>query len=116
MEVKYQTSTNFKTHIKKALGLRPLLNIVGVFIFLGLILTIVTVPYGMNENLEFTQMEKLKMEPKEIKEFLLFISGAALIYFFLANIYFIGTLGRKVFFITLIVLAIIDIYFFVRLI
>ncbi|ECL9256516.1 hypothetical protein FT376_09145 [Campylobacter jejuni] len=79
---------------KKEVSLRRLLNVIGIFIFGGLALSIVTNPIPSDD----------------IKEFLLFIFGSAIIYYFLVNIYFIGHIGRKIFFTTLILLGCFSLY------
>jgi hypothetical protein len=101
MEVNYQKSTHSETITKKELSVRTVLNVVGVIIFFGLLLTILTVPISMNEKLEFFRDEELEMSSKKINEISIFTICVASIYFFLANIYFISGLMRKVFFITL---------------
>jgi hypothetical protein len=67
-------------------SLKKLLYGFGVFIFGGLVLTIMTNP--------LPSMEKTK-------EFLLFIFGSFLIYYFLVHVYFRGGLWSKVFYIIL---------------
>ncbi|MGM0878211.1 MAG: hypothetical protein ACQEWV_26750 [Bacillota bacterium] len=101
MEVNPQTSHNIEIVTKKEFSIRKVLNIYGAFTFLGLILSIFTVPISINGDMEFFRNE---MEPKKIKEFLLFTFGSAFIYYFLVNIYFKGQLWRKIFFATLIIL------------
>ncbi|MGM0877810.1 MAG: hypothetical protein ACQEWV_24500 [Bacillota bacterium] len=101
MEVNPQTSHNIEIVTKKKISIRTVLNIYGAFTFLGLILSIFTVPITINGDMEFFRNE---MKPKEIKELLLFTFVSAFIYYFLVNIYFIGQLWRKVFFATLILL------------
>ncbi|TDL76208.1 hypothetical protein E2R53_20755 [Peribacillus frigoritolerans] len=71
------------------MSLRKLLNLIGGFIFGGSAFTSVTNPIPSNEY----------------KEFLLFILGSAIIYYFLVNIYFLGGFRRKVFYLSLIFLA-----------
>jgi hypothetical protein len=85
---KIQTSQNVEIVTKEEKSLRKVLNVIGIFIFGGLAFTNVTNPIPSNQ----------------IKDFLLFISGSALIYYFLVNIYFLGRPWRKVFYASLIVL------------
>ncbi|PMC33918.1 hypothetical protein CJ195_26080 [Bacillus sp. UMB0899] len=63
--------------------MRKLLNIIGTFIFAGLAFSNVTTPLPSSED---------------TKEFLLFIVGSAIIYYFLVNIYFIRQIGRMIVF------------------
>lgn len=90
METNIQTSHNVEIVTNKEVSLRKLLNIIGIFIFGGLALTNVTNPLPSNEL---------------TKEFLLFIVGSAIIYYFLVSIYFIGGFWRKVFYAILILLS-----------
>ncbi|MCM3575948.1 hypothetical protein M3172_22515 [Mesobacillus subterraneus] len=90
METKIQTSQNVKIERTPEADFKKILNIIGVFIFAGLALTSVTNP----------------MPAKYLKEYLLFIGGSAVIYYFLLNIYFIGETWRKVFYASLAVLGI----------
>ncbi|URM32641.1 hypothetical protein LLY41_20265 [Cytobacillus firmus] len=75
---------------KKEVSLKNLLYGIGLFIFGGMALTNVTTPLPSKE---------------ETKEFLLFIFGCALIYYFLVSIYYIGEFWRKVFYASLILLC-----------
>ncbi|MBM7583958.1 hypothetical protein JOC86_000495 [Bacillus pakistanensis] len=81
MEPNVQTSQNVEFVTKKEVSMRKLLNIIGIFIFGGLAITNVTNPLLSSEL---------------TREFLLFIGGTAIIYYFLVNIYFIGQIGRKI--------------------
>lgn len=90
METKMQTSQNVEIERTPEADFKKVLNIIGVFIFAGLALTSVTNP----------------MPAKYLKEYLMFIGGSAIIYYFLLNIYFIGETWRKVFYASLIVLGI----------
>ncbi|MFP3887322.1 hypothetical protein HPB58_16855 [Priestia filamentosa] len=90
METKLQTNQNVEIKSEKEWRLRKLLNIIGLVIFGGLVLTIITnPPHSTNE----------------IKEFLLFIVGSAFIYYVLVNLYFIGKLWRKVVYAILIIIG-----------
>jgi hypothetical protein len=95
LETNVQTSQNVEIVTKKEVSMRKLLNIIGIFIFCGLTLTNVT---NLLPSSEYT------------KEFLLFIGGSAIIYYFLVNIYFIGQIGRKIVLTTLILLGCFSIY------
>lgn len=69
-----------KADIPKEVTVQKVLNIYGVFLFLGLILSIFT--HGI----------------EDINGFLLFILVSSVLYFFMLNLYFISDLGRKVVF------------------
>ncbi|MCA1030922.1 hypothetical protein LCL95_07815 [Bacillus timonensis] len=95
METNVQTSQNIEIATKKEVSMRKLLNIIGIFIFCGLALTNVTNPLPSSDY---------------TKEFLLFIIGSAIIYYFLVNIYFKGQVGRKIVFTILILIACFSIF------
>lgn len=95
METNVQTAQNVEIVSKKEVSMRKVLNIIGTFIFVGLALSNVTTPLPSNED---------------IIEFLLFIVGSAIIYYFLVNIYFIGQIGRKTVFTILILLGCFSIF------
>ena len=95
MRTKDQTFENVEIATKKELSTKKLLNILGVFIFGGLTLSNVTNPLPSSEL---------------TIEFLLFIGGSTVIYYFLVIIYFIGQIGRKIFFTILILLSCFSIY------
>ncbi|EWG12780.1 hypothetical protein [Cytobacillus firmus] len=80
---------------KREVSLKNLLYGIGLFIFGGMALTNVTTPLPLKE---------------ETKEFLLFIFGSALIYYFLVSIYYIGGFWRKVFYTVLILLFLFSIF------
>lgn len=85
-----QTTENVKTAKEVETELKKVLNIIGIFIFGGLALTSVTNP----------------MPTDYMIEYLLFIAGSALIYYFLVNVYFLGQSWRKVFYGVIIVLGV----------
>lgn len=92
MKTEMQTSQKVEIERNPESDLKKGLNIVGIFIFAGLALTTVTNP----------------MPAKYLKEYLLFIGGSAIIYYFFLNIYFIGGIWRKVFYAILAVLGIVS--------
>ena len=79
----------------KEVSIRKFLNIIGIFTFGGLALTNVTNPLSSSGL---------------TKEFLLFIGGTTIIYYFLVNIYFIGHIGSKIVVTILILLGCFSIY------
>lgn len=86
---KMKTQLNAKKEKDRDADLKKVMNIIGLFIFGGLVLTSITNP----------------MPVGYLKEYLLFIAGSAFIYYVLLNIYFIGGLARKLFYASLIVLG-----------
>ncbi|WLR54732.1 hypothetical protein LC048_20350 [Mesobacillus subterraneus] len=89
METNMQTSQTVEIERTPEAEIKNLLNIIGVFIFAGLALTTVTNP----------------LPAKYLKEYMLFIGGSAVTYYFLLNIYFIGDTWRKVFYASLALLG-----------
>jgi hypothetical protein len=73
---------------QKTVGMRTVLNLYGIFFSLSLLLSIITIPISLDENLHFYYNEELKMKPKEVKEFLLFIFCSAILYFTFINYYY----------------------------
>lgn len=106
MEVNPQKSTDIEIVTEKNIELRAVLNWLGIIIFLGCLLTILTMPFSLNRALEISQNEEIIMSPKKIKELLLFVFGSAIVYFFLVNFYFMGRMWRKIFFVSLILFII----------
>ena len=86
LDVNPQSSHNIEIVTKKKISIRTVLNIYGAFTFIGLILSIFTVPITINGDMEFFRNE---MEPKKIKEFLFFNVSVTLVYFALVNFYYI---------------------------
>lgn len=94
MEINKQASHNTELVTEKEMSMRKLLNVLGLLIFGGLALSILTTPPPSHY----------------INEFLLFIFGSAITYYFLANLYFIEGMWRKVFFKSLILLCGVSIF------
>ncbi|MDN5387592.1 MULTISPECIES: hypothetical protein [Bacillus] len=69
---------------KKTFSMRMVLNVFGLFAFTGMIVSAYTQAYYLDEHLEIRRL--VYMTAKEWKEFLLFVSGTAVIYFVLANV------------------------------
>lgn len=95
MQTNLQTSHKVEVVTNNVVSIRKLLNIIGIFIFSGLALTNVTNPLSSSEY---------------TKEFLLFISGSAIIYYLLVNTYTVGQIGKKIVLIILILLGCFSIY------
>ncbi|MBP2078425.1 hypothetical protein J2Z64_002689 [Oceanobacillus polygoni] len=72
----------------KEITFRKGLNIYGTITILGLILSIFTNPISINESMQIFYNEDLMMDEKKLKEFSLFIFGAAFVYFSLVNLYY----------------------------
>ncbi|ART76974.1 hypothetical protein B4U37_13375 [Sutcliffiella horikoshii] len=92
--------------MKKELSIKSLLNIIGLFIFLGMIIMAITNPLTIDPNIGIYQNDKAIMKGKKLYEFAIFILISSFTYFLLVQLYFSTPKGRKVFFIVLSVLAI----------
>ncbi|TXC86018.1 hypothetical protein FS935_18370 [Metabacillus litoralis] len=99
MELKPHSSHSINIVTKKKFRIKSVLNLYGIFIFLGLIVSIFTVPLTINEELELTRN---KMEITKIKKYLSFIFSSGIIYFFSVNVYGLRKIGRKLFLITMV--------------
>lgn len=92
--------------MKKELSMKSLLNIIGLFIFLGMIIMAVTNPLTIDPNLGIYQTDKAVMKGKKLYEFAIFLLVSSFTYFLLVQLYFSTAKGRKVFFIIISILAI----------
>lgn len=88
MEINPQTSQKIKIVSKYKFDIRFVLNLYGIFTVIALLLSIFTVQVSVNENMELFIDRNLMMEPKKIKEFVLFIFGSSLVYFPTVNLYY----------------------------
>ncbi|QDP99952.1 hypothetical protein FOH38_05115 [Lysinibacillus fusiformis] len=73
---------------KERLTGRRALNIYGVFTVVSLILSIYTQAVSVNDNMRIFFDSELMLNPREIKEFLIFIFISASMYFIMINFYF----------------------------
>ncbi|WP_226665271.1 hypothetical protein [Metabacillus litoralis] len=94
MNVNPQSTRNIEIVSRKKISVKTVLTIYGIFTFLGLLLSIYTVPLSINGDMVFFRSE---MEKEKQQEFLLFIFLSGFLYFILINIY----PRRKVFFSTI---------------
>lgn len=92
--------------MKKELSMKSLLNIIGLFIFLSMILMAITNPLTIDPNLGIYKYEKAVMKGKKILEFSIFLLISGFIYFFLVQLYFSNAKGRKLSFFILPILVI----------
>lgn len=81
---------------QKTMGSRTLINIIGIFIFLGTAIAPITQSYSFNKNFEL--IRESSMDTEQTKEFYLFIVIISILFFFLANIYFLGKTGKRIFY------------------
>ncbi|WP_110112088.1 hypothetical protein [Bacillus sp. CGMCC 1.16541] len=115
METNIQTQQQVTVKTTKELSMGKLLHMIGLVVFGGLALSILTVPYYV-EGFQVKAVESLqfggeKMTAKKVKEFLGFIGGAAAIYFLLVNLYWMGKTGRVLFFVSLVGLCLVNVVF-----
>lgn len=80
MDAHSQAWSDTETDVPKEITTQKVLNLYGIFLFLGLILSIFT--HGI----------------EDINRFLLFILISSVLYFLMLNLYFVSDLGRKVVF------------------
>lgn len=108
MRVNFKEST--KRSVKKERTLRFTLNVIGIFMFIGVLIRWWTVPFAISNNLEIYYNPDFQMKPSECKEFLAFTLCAAGVYFSLINIYFLGKTGKKLVYTVLVLLAVFNLY------
>jgi hypothetical protein len=110
LELEYQKTPEFQPVAEKEYSLRTVLNMMGIVIFGGILLQSLTVPIMLDRHGEFSQIEEIKMNAGKFVEFFLFIFGCGMIYYFLVNVYFMGKKWRRIFFISITLLAFFSIY------
>ncbi|QOR64717.1 hypothetical protein IM538_12660 [Cytobacillus suaedae] len=88
MQVNYETSVKTNIQTKKSLTLRAVLNYIGVFLTIGMLLTIFTVPLSLNEELQFYYNTDLLLKKYKLTNFIAFSIGFAVIYFLAVNVYY----------------------------
>ena len=108
MRVNFKESA--KRSVKKERTLRFTLNVIGIFMFIGVLIRWWTVPFAISNNLEIYYNPDFQMKPSECKEFLAFTLCAAGVYFSLINIYFLGKTGKKLVYTVLVLLAVFNLY------
>ncbi|GAA0337825.1 hypothetical protein GCM10008967_30110 [Bacillus carboniphilus] len=105
MQVQYESSKQTKVVIKREWSTRFLLNVIGGFLFVGLMVTMFTVPYSIDQN-GIYQMQEAVLSGKKLKEFIAFTVSAACTYFLLVNLYVWGKLGKKIVYLILLAICI----------
>ncbi|MGE6415127.1 hypothetical protein ACQKDD_13250 [Planococcus kocurii] len=80
MDAHSKSRSDTEADIPKEITVQKVLNLYGIFLFLGLILSIFT--HGI----------------EDINGFLIFILISSVLYFFMLNLYFVSGFGRKVVF------------------
>lgn len=108
MRVNFKEST--KRSVKKERTLRFTLNVIGIFMFIGVLIRWWTVPFAVSNDLQIYYNPDFQMKPSECKEFLAFVLCAASVYFSLINVYFLGKTGKKLVYIALVLLAVFNLY------
>ncbi|MED3932675.1 hypothetical protein ABEY43_16880 [Priestia megaterium] len=108
MRAKFKKST--KRSVKKERTLQFTLNVIGIFMFIGVLIRWWTVPFAVNNDLRIYYNPDFQMKLSECKEFLEFTLCAASVYFLLVNIYFLGKRGKKLVYIILVLLAVFNLY------
>lgn len=73
---------------KREMTIRSVLNIYGIFVILGFILSIFTSPLSINEQLQFVYHTEKIVKGEKLIELILFLSVSTLIYFPALNIFY----------------------------
>ncbi|WP_281202910.1 hypothetical protein [Cytobacillus kochii] len=72
----------------KKLTIRFVLNIYGIFVILGFILSIVTSPISLNEQLQFVYHTEHLLKEEKVIQLIIFLVMGAVIYFTAVNIFY----------------------------
>lgn len=108
MRANFKEST--KRSVKKERTLQFTLNVIGIFMFIGVLIRWWTVPFAVSNDLQIYYNPDFQMKPSECKEFLAFVLCAASVYFSLVNVYFLGKTGKKLVYTVLVLLAVFNLY------
>ncbi|MBY0198235.1 hypothetical protein ACTHQ0_13670 [Priestia megaterium] len=108
MRANFKEST--KRSVKKERTLQFTLNVIGIFMFIGVLIRWWTVPFAVSNDLQIYYNPDFQMKPSECKEFLAFVLCTASVYFSLINVYFLGKTGKKLVYIALVLLAVFNLY------
>ncbi|WP_461610871.1 hypothetical protein [Cytobacillus kochii] len=73
---------------KKELTIRFVLNIYGIFVILGFILSIFTSPISLNEQLQFVYHTEHLLKEEKVIQLIIFLVMGAMIYFTAVNIFY----------------------------
>lgn len=90
----------------KQITMKGLMNLLGLMILLGMIILAITNPLTIDPTIGIYQNEKAVMKGTKILKFAIFLLVSSFTYFLLVQLYFSTKMGRKFFFIILIILAI----------
>ncbi|MEK4967106.1 hypothetical protein MKX29_05300 [Cytobacillus sp. FSL R7-0696] len=72
----------------KKLTIRFVLNIYGIFVILGFILSIFTSPISLNEQLQFVYHTEHLLKEEKVIQLIIFLVMGAMIYFTAVNIFY----------------------------
>jgi hypothetical protein len=108
MRAKFKGST--KRSVKKERTLQFTLNVIGIFMFIGVLIRWWTVPFAVSHDLRIYYNPDFQMKPSECKEFLAFTLCASSVYFMLINVYFLSKTGKKLVYTVLVLLAVFNLY------
>ncbi|MRX71860.1 hypothetical protein GJU40_06690 [Bacillus lacus] len=110
MEVKYQRNEPIQpaaiTSPKKDMSVRRLLNILGIIFVPIIILSTITAPISLNQQLELYINSEAMLKSEEAWEFSLFILSFAMLYFLFVNILSLVRYGRLLLYLGLTLLLI----------
>lgn len=108
MRANFKEST--KRSVKKKRTLQFTLNVIGIFMFIGVLIRWWTVPFAVSNDLQIYYNPDFQMKPSECKEFVAFVLCAASVYFSLVNVYFLGKTGRRLVYTVLVLFAVFSLY------
>ncbi|MDG0029581.1 hypothetical protein MMB68_08370 [Priestia sp. Y58] len=108
MRANFKEST--KRSVKKERTLQFTLNVIGIFMFIGVLIRWWTVPFAVSNDLQIYYNPAFQMKPNDCEEFLAFVLCAASVYFSLVNVYFLGKTGKKLVYTVLVLLAVFNLY------
>ncbi|KNH19179.1 hypothetical protein ACS78_21525 [Priestia megaterium] len=108
MRANFKEST--KRSVKKERTLQFTLNVIGIFMFIGVLIRWWTVPFAVSNDLQIYYNPDFQMKPSECKGFLAFVLCAASVYFSLVNVYFLGKTGKTLVYTVLVLLAVFNLY------
>lgn len=88
LQVDYKPASEQVLKANKGISVQKLLNIAGSFMLLGLLISIFTVPFSLNEELQLYYDNRLVLKGEKLEEFLSFVVAAGFAYFMLVRLYF----------------------------
>lgn len=88
LQVDYKPASEQMLKADKGISFQKLLNMAGSFMLLGLLASIFTVPFSLNEELQLYYDNRLVLKGEKLEGFLSFVFAAGFAYFMLVWLYF----------------------------